>query len=94
MVLFGRDGPVAIIRLQREQKLNALNRAMLDAVMAQLDEVARDDALHVVILTGTGRAFCAGADIGEYWPHGPGAFADYQRRGRLLLERVEKHPCC
>jgi enoyl-CoA hydratase/carnithine racemase len=92
LVHMQRDGPVAIIRLNREQKLNALNRGMLDAVTARLDEVARDDAQRVAILTGTGRAFCAGADIGEYRQHGLGAFVEYQRLGRHLLERVEKHP--
>ena len=92
LVLFTRAKPVAVIRVNRETKLNALNRGILDALMARLDEVARDDALHVTILTGTGRAFCAGADIGEYWQQGLSAFAAYQLLGRLLLERVEKHP--
>ncbi len=92
LVLFRREGSVAVIQLNRERKLNALNRPILDAVMVRLDEVESDDALSVAVLTGTGRAFCAGADITEYCGHGQGAFVAYQRLGRLLLDRIEKHP--
>ncbi len=92
LVVYTREGAAALIRINRERKLNALNRPILDAVMERLDEAARDDTVRAVIITGTGRAFCAGADITEYWGGGQGAFVVYQRLGRLLLDRVVAHP--
>jgi enoyl-CoA hydratase len=62
-----RDGPVAVVTLTRAAKLNALTRAMLAGLLAVADELERDDACRVVILTGEGaKAFCAGADIAEW----------------------------
>ncbi|HLV99953.1 MAG TPA: enoyl-CoA hydratase/isomerase family protein [Ktedonobacterales bacterium] len=92
LVVFERRGPAAVIRINREQKLNALNRPIFDALKGLLDQVAADDSLHAAILTGTGRAFCAGADIGEYWRQDLAAFAEFQRLGRELHDRIEKHP--
>ncbi len=92
LVLFERSGPAAIIRLNREKKLNALNRTIFDALMGYLDEIEHDETLQAAVLTGSGRAFCAGADIGEYWQKGLAAFSEFQRRGRLLHERIERHP--
>jgi enoyl-CoA hydratase/carnithine racemase len=92
LVVFRREPPAGIIRVNRERKLNAMNRAVLDAMMAYLVQTAGDPELHATIITGTGRAFIAGADIGEYWQRGPEAFAEYQRLGRALLEQIERHP--
>jgi enoyl-CoA hydratase len=62
-----REGAVAIVTLTRAAKLNALTRAMLDGLLAAADELEREEACRVVILTGDGtKAFCAGADIAEW----------------------------
>src|SRR4051795_416908 len=62
-----REGAVAIVTLTRAAKLNALTRAMLDGLRAAADELEREEACRVVILTGDGtKAFCAGADIAEW----------------------------
>jgi enoyl-CoA hydratase len=92
LVLFERAGSAAIIRLNREKKLNALNRVIFDALTIYLDEIARDQSCSVAILTGTGRAFCAGADIGEYWKGDSNAFREFQSRGRQLHDQIEKNP--
>jgi enoyl-CoA hydratase len=92
LVLFERAGSAAIIRLNREIKLNALNRVIFDALTGHLDEIARDESCSVAILTGTGRAFCAGADIGEYWKGSGSAFREFQYRGRQLHDQIEKNP--
>jgi enoyl-CoA hydratase/carnithine racemase len=92
LVLFERAGSAAIIRLNRESKLNALNRVIFDALTGHLDEIARDESCSVAILTGTGRAFCAGADIGEYWKGSGSAFREFQYRGRQLHDQIEKNP--
>lgn len=57
------SGPVATIRLNRPQKLNALTDAMWLQLADHLDRFEQDDAIRAIILCGEGRAFCAGADI-------------------------------
>ncbi|HQV21001.1 MAG TPA: enoyl-CoA hydratase-related protein, partial [Gordonia sp. (in: high G+C Gram-positive bacteria)] len=56
------DGEIAIIRLDRPAKLNAFTHQMSEEIIAALDRTDADDAVRAVVLTGTGRAFCAGAD--------------------------------
>lgn len=59
------DGPVRTIRLNRPDRLNAATRQMHDELVAALDGAEDDDAIRVVIVTGEGRAFCAGTDLAE-----------------------------
>ncbi|MCW5611774.1 MAG: enoyl-CoA hydratase/isomerase family protein [Rubrivivax sp.] len=56
-------GPVAWLRLNRPQALNALDRTLLEALAAAVAKAQADEAVRVLVLTGTGRAFCAGGDI-------------------------------
>ncbi len=56
---------IATVTLSRPDKLNAFNVTMMDEVLDVLDRVDADDAVRVVIFTGAGRAFCAGADLSE-----------------------------
>jgi len=56
------DG-VATVTLRRPEKMNAYNSSMLAELLAVLDEIARDETIRAVVLTGEGRAFCAGADV-------------------------------
>jgi enoyl-CoA hydratase/carnithine racemase len=56
---------VVTLTLNRPQNFNALSTAMLDALQAALDAVARDDTARVVVLAAEGRAFCAGHDLKE-----------------------------
>jgi len=58
------DSGVATITLNRPEKRNALSLQMLDELVSALDEIETSDA-HVVILTGAGKAFCAGMDLDE-----------------------------
>ena len=68
------DG-VRTIRVNRPDKLNALNADTLNALDAAFADAASDDAVRVVVLTGSGRSFCAGADLAEW--------ADAEARGAL-----------
>jgi enoyl-CoA hydratase/carnithine racemase len=64
-VAWEQTGQVATIRLNRPEALNAMNRAVREGLMASLHRVRDDDSVRVAVLTGTGRAFCAGADLKE-----------------------------
>jgi 2-(1,2-epoxy-1,2-dihydrophenyl)acetyl-CoA isomerase len=61
-ILFSVDNRVAIIRLNRPEKLNALTPALLSELLSFLDEASSSKA-HSIVLTGSGRAFSAGADL-------------------------------
>src|SRR5204862_4790834 len=65
MVELVREGGVARIFLNRPQKVNALDSALLDALASTLGSLTADPALRVVVLAGRGRAFCGGADVNE-----------------------------
>src|SRR5258708_5392902 len=54
---------IATVTLNRSDKLNALNRALCEDLIAALRMLTRADAVRVIVLTGAGRAFCAGADL-------------------------------
>jgi enoyl-CoA hydratase/carnithine racemase len=56
---------IATLTLNRPRQFNALSGAVLDGLHAQLDAIAADEAVRVVILTGAGAAFCAGHDLKE-----------------------------
>jgi enoyl-CoA hydratase/carnithine racemase len=62
-LLYRREDGMGIVTLNRPEKLNAITHPMLQRLHAIIEEIRRDDNVRVVILTGTGRAFCAGTDI-------------------------------
>ncbi len=61
-----RRGAVATVTMQRPEAHNALDTALKVALREALDEVAGDEAVRAVVLTGTGRAFCVGQDLAEH----------------------------
>jgi enoyl-CoA hydratase len=87
------EGPVALLTLNRPEKLNAMNNEMLAAILRALDEIELDTAVRAVVITGAGRAFSAGADIAAFQPHieaGPAAaVAHFMRAGHRMTRRVE-----
>jgi enoyl-CoA hydratase/carnithine racemase len=58
------DG-IAILTLNRPRQYNAFSGALIEALSARLDALARDDAVRVILVTGSGTAFCAGHDLRE-----------------------------
>ena len=88
-----KDG-IALVTLNRPDKLNALNYELIDRLMALLDRIEVDAGVRAVILTGAGdRAFSAGADIHEFSASvGRGtdtAVRDFVRRGQGMTARLE-----
>src|SRR3984957_9240245 len=82
---------VATITLNRPDRLNALDTAMFEQLMAAFDQTDADDDVRAVIVTGAGRAFCAGADLGrgaqtfDYGDQSGRAHAPRDRGGLLVL---------
>src|ERR1043166_2963263 len=62
------EGGVGVITLNRPKALNALNNALLNELVTQLEAWDVDDAVRCIVLTGSDRAFAAGADIKEMAP--------------------------
>lgn len=73
------EGGIAQIRLNRPERLNAVAPVLVDDFLTALEEVAHS-AARVVLLTGNGRAFCAGHDLKEPTPEGD---------SRARLERLQ-----
>ena len=59
------EGSVTTLMLNRPQQFNSLSFEMLEALIAAVDEIARDESVRVVVLAGEGKAFCAGHDLKE-----------------------------
>lgn len=64
-LLVERHGPVALIRLNRPAALNALNSQLMGELAAALSAMDRDDGVRAIVLTGSEKAFAAGADVRE-----------------------------
>ncbi|MEZ2141095.1 crotonase/enoyl-CoA hydratase family protein [Bradyrhizobium sp. DN5] len=57
---------IADVRLMRADKMNALDQAMFEALVAATERLSKDKSVRVVVLSGEGRAFCAGLDMGRF----------------------------
>ena len=78
------EAGVATITLDRPDRLNAFNETMMGEMIAACDAIDGDDAVRAVIVTGEGRGFCAGADLGS-----GGDTFDAGARGRLVEGRPD-----
>ena len=87
------QGAVRRLTINRPDKLNALDSATLDALLAAFESAASDATVRVVILTGAGpKAFVAGADIAEMADLRPTDGRDFSLRGQRLMRRIETMP--
>ena len=96
LILVHRADRIATLTLNRPEKLNALNYALIDHLLALLGELESNPAVGAIILTGAGdRAFCAGADIPEFSKSialgAEVAMRDFVRRGQHLTARIEAY---
>ena len=69
-------GDIAVITLNRPEKLNAISVEMLDALLDAVEEIGRSDPIGAAVLTGRGRAFSTGGDITEMHRMDERQFAD------------------
>lgn len=58
------DEGIVTLTLNRPDKMNAFNAEMIDSLLAELDRIRFEPSIRVVVITGTGRGFCSGADLG------------------------------
>ncbi len=79
LVLVERDGPIAVVLLNRPEALNALSDELMDELVTRLTELDREDDVRCIVLGGSERAFAAGADIAELAKSSP-IDLYYQRR--------------
>ncbi|WP_029058825.1 crotonase/enoyl-CoA hydratase family protein [Stappia stellulata] len=96
-VLYEKTGRVALLTLNRPEKLNALDYATNDRLLSLLERIEADDEIGAVILTGAGeRAFSAGGDIHEFTQSikrgTDEAVRDFCRRGQRMTARFEAFP--
>lgn len=80
---------IAVVTMNRPEALNALNKAVFTDLEVALDDVEKDDEVYVVIITGAGRAFIAGADIGEMAPMNVAEGLAFSELGNRILMRVD-----
>lgn len=64
-IIINKEEHIATITMNRPDKMNALNTQMLQEMVAAIAEIASNDDVRVVVLTGAGRVFCSGADISK-----------------------------
>ena len=82
LVLVEREDPIAVVTLNRPDRLNALSDELMAELVARLVELDGDEAVRCIVLAGSDRAFAAGADIGE--------MADASAMDMLYARRVER----
>lgn len=88
-----RDGAIATLVVDRPEKLNALDRATIDALQESVHALSADDAVGVVILTGAGeKAFVAGADVSELATQDVLTGRENARHGQTLTLAIETSP--
>lgn len=84
-----RDGPIATLTFTREERLNALDSRTFRDLIVAADELDNDPEVRVVILTGRGKGFVAGANINEYVGITLTQYVEFQRLGRRMYDRWE-----
>lgn len=90
VVLQESDGPVLTLTINRPDKLNALNQAVLATLAEAMEAAALDEDVRVIVLRGAGdKAFVAGADITEFSELTPAQAAEFSRAGQRLFRRIE-----
>lgn len=84
---------VGLIRLNRPERLNAISDALIDGLVGAVDRFTRDREIRAMVVTGAGKAFCAGADIVEFSAlGGPLAFLAFLDRLGAALDAIERCP--
>lgn len=97
-ILFEVKDTVAIITLNRPEKFNSINREMALQLQTTLDDCAADKNIRAIYLTGSGKAFCAGQDLGELVGENPPGFdvilSEHYNPIIIRIRTIEKPVVC
>lgn len=85
-VLYSVEGAVAHITLNRPEKRNALNDAVIAALKDRLRDASKDDQVRVIVITGAGKDFCSGADLSALQKISQASVDENAEDARTLLE--------
>ena len=88
-IILEKDKATAIITISREKALNALNSQVIDEISQAIDAVKADKDIRALIITGAGRAFVAGADIGVQSVFDVREGRQWGRRGSAVFREIE-----
>lgn len=89
-ILFEQKDSIAIVRLNRPEKLNAMNLDVIAELNTIVDRISNDDSIKAVIITGVGeKAFCAGADIEYMSKINPLEAEQYAIKGHSVMSKIE-----
>ena len=89
-IRYEKQDNIGILTIDRPKALNALNSTVIAELEQAVTEIEQDAELGALIITGEGRSFVAGADIGEQYPMDVAAGRAWGRRGSALMRRIEK----
>ncbi len=93
IIVFDVQDQIALITINRPDKLNALNRSVFDELDRLVDEVIERSDIRSAIITGAGeKAFVAGADISEFTSLDAPSGEALARRGQLVFDKIENSP--
>ena len=79
---------IAVLTLNRPEKLNALNYEIVEALHGSLDAIGANNDCRVVVITGAGRGFCSGLDLADPNPAQAGGGTEFPRSGMRWQERI------
>ncbi len=82
---------IAVVTFRRPDQLNAISTRMQAEITEAFAALGQDPGVNVIVVTGEGRGFMAGADIKEYAGQSDAAFDDFQTRGRRMYEAIEEN---
>jgi len=88
-LLLEKEGNIGILSINRPEALNALNSFLLEELNMAIEAIQKDEDIHILILTGEGRAFVAGADISEMKDMNPTKARIFAEKGIELFRKIE-----
>jgi enoyl-CoA hydratase len=90
VILVKKDGPIAVVTINRPKAFNSLNSDVLEGLGSAFDDIAMDDAIKVVIVTGAGeKAFVAGADIKQMVEMTPMEARAFMTKGHEVMNKIQ-----
>lgn len=88
-LLLRKEGNIGILSINRPDELNALNSSVLEELDMAIDNISLDEAIYVLIITGEGRAFVAGADISEMRTKNSLEAREFAHKGLSVFRKIE-----